>query len=425
MALSAERPGGARAAARPRRARRPRRRRRAARARRRSQRDAVTSPPARPGANAGREILHAAALRADAGQQEDASRHQLAQRAPGARARSRRRRRRRRSGPPRRRRARRGRRRSARRRSHTRPAGGELEVLDVGRAGVRRAHEHEHAGAARRAPRRRTARARRRPCSGLTVSASAPRPRDLARTASATAERAPARRRVARDVDVAALAVGDHEQARRRGRARRPRASAAQPGAPRRSKHASCGLTATHAGAAASITARQCASDRAPPAARRRAAGRPRVARRRPATARAGSGSSPSTICDSRARRRARPGGRRRWSGERARRWLSAPVQPLTAFFSPQPAVKRGTLRGRDLDALAGARVARPRARRARRHGTCRSPRTSTSLPRAARPRRSPARRRPRAPASCLVSSARSRDLVDELGLRHVIRSPP
>ena len=37
-------------------------------------------------------------------------------------------------------------------------------------------------------------------------------------------------------------------------------ASASQPAAPRRSKQASCGLTATHAGPAASITARQCAA---------------------------------------------------------------------------------------------------------------------------------------------------------------------
>src|SRR3954468_23792492 len=36
--------------------------------------------------------------------------------------------------------------------------------------------------------------------------------------------------------------------------------SASQPGAPRRSKHASCGLTATQAGPAASISARQWTS---------------------------------------------------------------------------------------------------------------------------------------------------------------------
>ena len=48
--------------------------------------------------------------------------------------------------------------------------------------------------------------------------------------------------------DVAALAVGEHEQARARARARRRASSASQPATPSRSKQASCGLTATQAG---------------------------------------------------------------------------------------------------------------------------------------------------------------------------------
>ena len=55
---------------------------------------------------------------------------------------------------------------------------------------------------------------------------------------------------------VPALAVGNHQQA---GVAAAPttRSSAVQPFEPRRSKQASCGLTATQAGPAASISSRQ------------------------------------------------------------------------------------------------------------------------------------------------------------------------
>ena len=56
---------GGRAAARP-------------RARSAIERDALTRPPARPGAKAGASVRDAAALRADAGQQERRVRHQLA-----------------------------------------------------------------------------------------------------------------------------------------------------------------------------------------------------------------------------------------------------------------------------------------------------------------------------------------------------------
>jgi hypothetical protein len=56
------------------------------------------------------------------------------------------------------------------------------------------------------------------------------------------------------DRDVAALAVGEHEQAAL-ARVRADVLEREPAGAPRRSKHASCGLTATQAGPAASISA--------------------------------------------------------------------------------------------------------------------------------------------------------------------------
>ena len=141
------------------------------------------------------------------------------------------------------------------------------------------------------------------------------------------------------DGDVAALAVGEHEQAGGAGVRRSVASSASQPAEPRRSKQASCGLTATQAGPAASISARQWASTAAAASARRRGAGPPGAPRRGgsastsadarrsrcspdglaagPARGWAGSGSIPRTICDSRAataaasrspKRRASPG---------------------------------------------------------------------------------------------------------------------
>src|SRR4051794_27630123 len=78
------------------------------------------------------------------------------------------------------------------------------------------------------------------------------------------------------------------------------RSSARQPGAPRRSKQASWGLTATHASATATIAASQCV---ATAAAARSAGGPPTCSPTRTASghSRPGSGSRPSTICDSRA----------------------------------------------------------------------------------------------------------------------------
>ena len=76
------------------------------------------------------------------------------------------------------------------------------------------------------------------------VGAEARRP---ARTASPAPPNSDAGVGLGGDVDVAALAVRDHEQARLPVRARRPSRSAAQPGRPSASKRASCGFTATQA----------------------------------------------------------------------------------------------------------------------------------------------------------------------------------
>ena len=138
-----------------------------------------------------------------------------------------------------------------------------------------------------------------RPSSGLAVKASAPRPAHRAERARRLADQ---RLRVGarRDRHVAALAVGDHEQAVV-ARARPRCSSASQPGAPSRSKQASWSLTATHAGPGR--LDRERGSARRPPRpSRLRASVRLRRARRRRAASTAagqsaaGSGSSPSTI---------------------------------------------------------------------------------------------------------------------------------
>ena len=152
--------------------------------------------------------------------------------------------------------------------------------------------------------------------------------------------------------------------ARARVRARSPRARAS-PAEPRRSKQASCGLTATQAGPAASISARQWASTAAAASAaagaglRRRRRRRPcRRARWRGARAlagglagsghrRAGSGSIPRTICDSRAATAAAsrsPNGRGAGaSPDQPAPGIGGAAGYLTAFLRPEPAVKRGT----------------------------------------------------------------------------------
>ena len=109
--------------------------------------------------------------------------------------------------------------------------------------------------------------------------------------------RALGRRRRA-DVDIAALAVGDDEQAGLVSVGDDP-ASAAHPGAPGASKRASWGLTATHAGPAASISAAAVREHGAAAAALGVRAALLGVA---PGHSVVGSGSSPRTICDSRRR---------------------------------------------------------------------------------------------------------------------------
>ena len=139
------------------------------------------------------------------------------------------------------------------------------------------------------------------------------------------------------DVDVAALGVGEHEQARGAGvPATSP--SARQPGAPRRSKHATCGLTATQAGPGA-----QC--DHAPRRAAAASRRRPRHAGPQPRRVGVepeddlGLALRPTTPPVEPARRRR--GSRRR----------------LTAFLSVGARGELRDLRGGDLDRLAGARV--------------------------------------------------------------------
>src|SRR4051794_24200482 len=132
--------------------------------------------------------------------------------------------------------------------------------------------------------------------------------------------------------------------------------SAAPPGAPRRSKQATCGLTATIAAPTASITARQWART----AAAARAAGVvPSAARAAPGQRRPGSGSRPSTICDSRSATIA---------ASRSATWMSpaACAAPdgggapgwglaLDGLLEAGPGGEARHLGGRDLDRLAGA----------------------------------------------------------------------
>ena len=182
-------------------------------------------------------------------------------------------------------------------RSHTRSPPSVAQVLDVGRARVRRPHEHEEArpGRAQRAQRVDAhVRAGRE-----GVGADAGRRR---RRASESRRPAPARRRRRRRRCRRAW--------RRRGRAgpaacacSTTSSSTRQPCAPRRSKQASCGLTATQAGPAASMAAAQCAAT----ATAARSAGDPSAGAAASACGhrRAGSGSSPRTTWDSRSATRA------------------------------------------------------------------------------------------------------------------------
>ena len=78
-----------------------------------------------------------------------------------------------------------------------------------------------------------------------------------------------------------------------------------------------------------------------------------------------------------------------------------------------------GDLRRRDLDPLARCAGARPRARRAARRGTCRSPENVTSLPRASVSSIVPSMASTASAACFLARSARLGDVIDELGLRH------
>ena len=172
--------------------------------------------------------------------------------------------------------------------------------------------------------------------------------RDRRRTASASRRPAPARRRRRRR--------RCRRACRRRARAGRPRGRARRPRCER-----------GPAGRAEALEARELRLDgdaRGPRRVDQRAGSAPRPPRRRarraarrraPSAAacghrRAGSGSSPRTIWDSRpatsAASRSAKCGRRGASAAPASRRAAASSgrQPLTAFLSPEPAVKRGTL---------------------------------------------------------------------------------
>ena len=122
-------------------------------------------------------------------------------------------------------------------------------------------------------------------------------------------------------------------------------ASAAHPGAPSRSKQASCGLTATQAGPACSISERQCA---ATAAAARSAAGAVGAGRAGPVPASfAGSGSRPRQIW------------LRRSSTSAASRSANGVGSQLALDLGLQRRAggEAGDLAARDRDPLAGARV--------------------------------------------------------------------
>ena len=143
--------------------------------------------------------------------------------------------------------------------------------------------------------------------------------------------------------DVAALAVGDHEQPAARP-ASQASARAAHPGAPRRSKQASWSLTAAQAGAGGLDQGAAVKRDRAACPLGRRAAGRGRAGDRLAAAA-----------ARDRDRARARPG-----SGARRR-----PRARRSAKFTVESAPAGGPPAGRRArHRVHGPRLAAPRARR-------------------------------------------------------------
>ena len=185
---------------------------------------------------------------------------------------------------------------------------------------------------------------------------------------------------------VAALAVGSTSRPAARACAQ-VASSASQPANPRRSKQASCGLTATQAGPAASISARQWRARRRRPCAdagwrarrggagargrwRRRARRRaPRAGRRRPAArpATAGRGRDRSRgRSATRGRRPPRRDGRRK-RGRRLERSPApgtAPARLLDGLLEARAGGEARHLARRDRHRLARAGVAPSRAPR-------------------------------------------------------------
>ena len=361
-----------------------------------------------PGGERRRKLLHAPALRADAGQQERGVRHQLARASemlglgraetaptslspasPDA------------GGAP-------AARRAAATRSHTRPPPSSARSSTSAAPGldVRTSTSTPAPLVARRRHERLDRVAAHQRVDGQRGRRPGPRAH---RTVSAGRRAERARVGAGGDVDVAALAVGDHEQpgAASRARQRRRGRSARRARAPR-SGRAGASPPRTPP-PTASIRARQWASDRRCRRARTASSPSRAALLRAAATGRTGRG-RPRARSASAARPRAR---------RACRRMTPAGSAALHRAFRPLPGGEPGHARGGDLDALARARVDSGRAPRSLTRGTCRSPRPSTSLP----------RRSASSTVASTASTARAGlllgqrgavgDLVDQLGLRH------
>src|SRR4051794_25626761 len=141
--------------------------------------------------------------------------------------------------------------------------------------------------------------------------------------------------------------------------------SAAQPGAPSRSKQASCGLTATHDGPAASIASRQWRSTAAPVRAATSSGGASRAGSAPTASGQRadGSGSRPSTIwlrrsSTSAASRSAKPSlGRSPTAYARGSCCCSALGAALDGVLEGRTGAEPRHAAGGDLDPLARLRV--------------------------------------------------------------------
>ena len=314
------------------------------------EREAAISPAGGVGREGRREVVDGAALGAHAGQQEDRVRHQLAQAARAGRAGSRR--------SPRRRATARTRPRRRAPSSSTIRASRSCSGAPSGSRSWRSAAPGLEVRTSTKQPAPAAAAASTsgssasRPSSGLAVKASAPRPGDRAERRR---RRADERLRVGRGGDrhVAALAVGDHEQAGVARRVARRRSSAAQPGRAEALEARELRLD-RDAGRAGRL-------DRRDAVARRRR--RPCASAGSPAAAAASSADGPELgrvgvepehdLAAALLYERREPVGEAVARVTRAWRRDSA----LDGVLSAEPAREPRHLAGRDLDPLAGLRV--------------------------------------------------------------------